>query len=484
MKIFTATLGTETNTFSNLPTGLKAFQETCLFRGGDYKGKSPIHAVPLKVWRTKALERGWMVTESLCAFAQPAGITVKITYESLRDEILADLRAALPVDAVLLSLHGAMVADGYHDCEGDLLHKIRSIVGPNVVIGAELDLHGHLTDKMMSSATVLVFFKEYPHIDAAERADDLFELVADAAQGKTRPVLSVHDCGMVGIFHTTREPMRGFVDRLSGLEGRDGILSISFVHSFPWGDVPDMGAKVLVIADGDHEKASRVARSLGEEVYGFRQEAQPLYLDIDAALERVLRTHGDKPIVIADVSDNAGGGAASDSTFLLDAMLRRGMRKATLGMLWDPVAVQLALDVDVGGRLDIRLGGKMGPASGAPLDVSARVVGVARAAFGEYGITTKASQPLGDMVALDIEGITVVANTIRGQCRSIGCFTNVGVKVEEMDLVVVKSMQHFHATFAPLAREVLYVAGPGALTPDFRRLPYRYAPRQHWPLLG
>ena len=233
MKLFTTFLGTETNTFSPIPTGHANFAETFLVRGGDHGDEPSVYSRPLAIARGRAQQRGWTVAESLATFAQPAGLTVRSVYESFRDEILDDLCAELPVDMVLLNLHGAMVADGYDDCEGDLIAQVREIVGPGVPIGVELDPHCHLSQEMVNNATALITFKEYPHIDAAERAEELFDIIASAAEGKIRPAISVFDCRMIGIYHTTREPMRSYVDRIKGLEGRDGVLSISVVHGFP-----------------------------------------------------------------------------------------------------------------------------------------------------------------------------------------------------------------------------------------------------------
>jgi len=154
-KIFTATLGTETNTFSSLPTGLRLFEETCLFRKASYGNRVPMFGLPLSVWRSRAEARGWTVIESLCAFAQPAGKTVKRVYESFRDEIIADLKAAMPVDGVFLSMHGAMVAEGYDDCESDILAAVRKVVGPTVPVGVELDLHCNIGEGTLRDATAL-----------------------------------------------------------------------------------------------------------------------------------------------------------------------------------------------------------------------------------------------------------------------------------------------------------------------------------------
>ena len=175
-------------------------------------------------WKQMCAERGWELVESLCAFAQPAGYTLRWVYEQLRDEILADLRAAMPVDMALLNLHGAMVAQGYDDCEGDLTAHVREIVGPDVPIGVELDLHCHITELLVKSANAVITYKEYPHTDMVERAVELFDVIADAAEGKTKPVNSLVDVGMIGVYHTSHPPVRAFVNRMTALEGKDGVL--------------------------------------------------------------------------------------------------------------------------------------------------------------------------------------------------------------------------------------------------------------------
>jgi microcystin degradation protein MlrC len=250
MKIFIAQLATETNTFCTFPTGRGGFEQYGIFHG-DASTRDPAHSGAfLRMMRDMMEKDGHTVVESVCAFARPAGRTVRELYEELRDEIVADLRAALPVDAVQLMLHGAMVAEGYDDCEGDLLSSLRAVVGPDVPIGVELDLHCHFTELMRTSADLIVCFKEYPHVDGEARAIELYKLLQDTVGGRIRPVTAVVDCRMVGMWHTTREPMRGFVERMQSFEGRDGVLSVSLGHGFPWADGAEGGAKLYVSTPG------------------------------------------------------------------------------------------------------------------------------------------------------------------------------------------------------------------------------------------
>ncbi|MCC9077273.1 M81 family metallopeptidase [Litorilinea aerophila] len=481
MKVFTALLGTETNTFSPFLTGYRNFEQTYLVRGGEHGDRPWSFAVPLIRWREMAQARGWTVVESLAAFAMPAGITRREVYESFRDEILRDLQAAMPVDMVLLNMHGAMVAEGYDDCEGDLTARVRAMVGPTVPIGVELDLHCHLTAQLVEQADVIITFKEYPHVDPPERAEELFTIVADAAQGKVKPHIALYDCRMIGVYHTTREPVKSFVAQMQALEGKDGVLSVSLGHGFPWGDVPDLGTRVLVVTDNQPEKGQALARTLGEQFYAMRDQVQPTYHTMDAALDQALAFAG-QPVVLADVADNAGGGAPNDSTFLLRRMLERGVGNAAIGCIWDPVAVQVALEAGEGANLDMRIGGKMGPMSGDPVDLRVRVGRIAHNATQRFGAGTS---NLGDAVALHgPNGLDIVVNSQRTQTFSPEVFTNVGIDPHQKKILVVKSMQHFYAGFAPIAAQVYYVAAPGALVPDFTLLPYQKASRNIWPLVA
>ena len=179
MRIFTCCLGTETHTGAALPTDLKAFEDTYLVRGGAHpEGKVNMFGVPLVMWRERAEARGWEVAESVCAFATPSGMVVKRVYEDLRDEILRDVEAAMPVDAVMLSLHGAMVVEGSGAAEGDLVQRIRDVVGPDVPMMAEFDLHCHLSKGLCDNLAALVIYKEYPHTDFAARAEEVWTLMA------------------------------------------------------------------------------------------------------------------------------------------------------------------------------------------------------------------------------------------------------------------------------------------------------------------
>ncbi len=485
MRVFAGGISTETNTFSPMPTGLADFD---IVRAADLdeSGQMGGFGGPFNIFRRRCQERGWDYHFSLYASAQPAGTTVRGVYESLRDEMLDALHDALPVDIVLLPLHGAMVAEGYDDCETDIATRAREIAGPGAKIGIELDLHCDLTQELIDAVDAIVIFKEYPHTDINERAEELFAIIADAAEGKTSPTMALYDCRMIGLFLTPFEPMRGFVDDMSAREAEPGVLSLSLAHCFPWADVPSCGAQMLAISDDDPALAANLAQEFGRRFFAMRHALDPPSLSLDAALDKALAADAG-PVVVADQADNAGGGAPSDSTFVLRALLERGVTDAALGMIWDPVAVTVVMSAGVGATLDLRLGGKMGPMSGDPLDLRVTVSGIIADMKQQWTQSDGAvSVDCGDAVCLHCQGIDIIVNSIRRQVFSPTVFSNFGIDPASKRLLVVKSTQHFYAGFATPevgASEIIYMAGPGAVAPRFREIPYQRADLRKYPWL-
>ena len=478
MKILIAQLATETNTFAAFPTGLGAYEEYGIFHG-DASRKAPTTSGDFLLFLRSMLEGdGHQVVESLCAFSQPAGRTVRKVYEDLRDEILRDVQAALPLDGVQLLLHGAMAAEGYDDCEGDLLARIREIVGLNVPIGVELDLHCHFTELMRRSADILICFKEYPHIDGVERAKEVYRLLVDCIEGRIRPTTAVADCRMVGLWHTTREPMMGFVRRMQACEGHDGVLSVSLGHGFPWGDLPEAGAKLWVITDNDLPKAQALADQLAKEFWDLREQTSASGTTVDEAIDQALATEGG-PVVFGDVADNPGGGAPGDSTFILRRLIERGVQHAVVGAFWDLGAIQICKDAGVGAVIDLRVGGKCGPMSGDPIDLRVTVRAVVE---GHTQSALESRAPLGTGVWVEAANdLHIVLASARSQVFGTDAFTGMGLTLADKKVVVVKSTQHFHAQFAPIAKKVVYVSTPGALTSNFASIPYKVRSLNYWP---
>jgi len=479
MRLFVASLATETNTFSPIPTTRRSFEAGAYFPAATHPNRITHSTAPLWVARQRAGRDGYTLIEGSCFWADPAGPCGQADYESVRDEILDQLRAALPVDGVLLGLHGAMVAHGYADCEGDLITRVREIVGPHVKIGVELDPHCHLTEQCVRQADVIVLFKEYPHTDYAERAEELLDILLGSIRGTLRPVMSLYDCRMIERVPTSRSPGRDFVDGMKALEGKNNVLSISLAHGFQLGDVADMGCRVLVVTDGNKSYGEALAEQLGESFRRLRGQFAAPSMTFDSVLDQALNDPEPGPYVIADPTDNAGGGSPSDNTNLLRRMISSNIQGAAFGPIWDPVAVEFCLGAGVGATLPLRFGGKAAATSGVPVDAEVEVIGVVHNGMQSFG---DAKVPIGDAVGIRLRGIEVSLLSRRSQAIGLEVFTSVGIDLQSKRIICLKSTNHFYAAYAPIARAVLYTDGGGPSPLDIRRLPYRNVERPLWPL--
>ncbi|MCY4462637.1 MAG: M81 family metallopeptidase [Albidovulum sp.] len=477
-RAFLGSIATETNTFSPLRTDLRDFKDSFFAPPGLHPSTPTLCSAIYPVARAKSGEFGWTLIEGTATWAEPGGIVNQRTWENLRDQLLDELRDALPVDIVLLGLHGAMVSQGCLDCEGELIEAVRAIAGPDAIIGVTFDPHSHLSDKRVENADLFTVFKEFPHTDFVETAEDLVNLVNRAASGGIVPMISTFDCRIIDVFPTSQEPMRSFVDALKKLEGSGRILSVSVIHGFMAGDVPDLGAKVIVITDDAKDEGDALARRLGLELFSMRGKTRPDFLSPSEAMDEAKAvTNG--PVVIADVWDNPGGGVPGDSTIILREMIRREIGNAALATIWDPIAVRTCMSAGEGAELQLRFGGKMSRAGGEPLDSKVtvrRILSEAVQSFGESVV------PLGDSVWIVVGGIDVILNTVRSQVFHPDVFSNFGIVPEEKAMLVVKSTNHFHDAFSAIASRILYVTVDGPYPSNPATNGYRNLSRNVWPL--
>lgn len=480
-RVFVAALATETNTFSPIAIDRRAFQASLYAPPGTHPDTPTLCTAVIPVGRAFCADRGWSLVEGTAAWADPAGLVARATWEGLRDEILSQLQAALPVEAVVLGLHGAMVAQGERDPEGDLLARIRAMVGAGVVIAATLDPHSHLTARRVGAADLLVAFKEFPHTDFVDRARDLWRLVGEVLDGRVRPVMAVFDCRMIDVFPTSRDPMRGFVDRLIALERDDPkVLSASVIHGFMAGDVPEMGTKVLVITDDAPAHGAALAQRLGRELYANRgKHLMPAMTPAEAVAKADAATRG--PVVIADMWDNPGGGTAGDATVILRELIAQGVAGAVVGTIWDPVAVQLCMAAGEGAEIALRFGAKSAPETGEPMDARVSVLRVAEDAEMRFGDSRVPFGPAVRIALVDAPGIEVILNTVRAQGYDPSLFTALGVNPRAARVLVVKSTNHFHAGFAPIAADILYCSAGRPYPNNPAVTPYLHARRDIWP---
>jgi len=447
-RVFVASIATETNTFSPLRTDLQDFKDSFYAPPGKHPLTPTLCSAVFPAARTAAAAYGWSLIEGTASWAEPGGLVNQQTWEMLRDQLLQELQAAMPVDIVLLGLHGAMVAQ---DCLDRVTHS-----------------------------DVITVFKEFPHTDFVDVAEQLVVLTHRTSIGEIKPHIATHDCKMIEIFPTSREPMRGFVDRMRQLEGKNGVLSVSVIHGFMAGDVPDLGTHVIVITDNQPDAGQLLAAKLGTELYSYRGKTRPEFLQPNDALTAALAASA-KPAVVADVWDNPGGGVPGDSTIILNMMLQRGLTNAALATIWDPIAVRTCISAGLDARFTLRMGGKMSAAGGEPIDCVVRVRNIVRSATQSFG---QSIVPLGDSVWIEIDGIDVILNTVRSQVFNPDIFSNLGINPALKDVLVIKSTNHFFAAFSELTASIFYAAVDGPYPNDPVTNDYKTLQRDIWPRSG
>lgn len=477
MRIYTATLVAETNSFSPFPTALSDFEALGISRTpADYERETFFTESALHIRRLGEAD-GHEVVLGPSAFADPGGPVIGSVYAALRNELVRQIDDEGPFDAVLLTLHGAMIAQGCDDCEGDLLEAVRRRIGEHAFLGAMLDPHCHLTRRMAGAADALVTMKEYPHVDGKQRLADLYGICIETLAGRARPVSVLVDCQMVGIWPTTHEPVRALVDRLRACEQAPPLLSMSFIHGFPWGDVEEGGARMLAIADGDIAAAEAAGLAMAREIGAARAHSRLETVAIGDALQHVAAARG--LVVLADVADNPGGGAPGDSTFILRALLEAGLTGIAIGLFHDGAAVERCRSAGVGGEVRLELGGRHGPVSGEPVVVQARVRGFREDHF--QLSAGGAAIPLGPSAWIETAGIHILVTRSRHQIIDPTAFAGLGLDIVGLNAVVLKSTNHFRAGFEPIATRILSVETHGALTPDFASIPYCKRSPDYWP---
>ena len=480
-KAFVAALMHETNVFSPVPTNLSSFS---IWRpSGAVEPPPERDTLAYGAFWRRELEDGLDVAPGYFATCQPSAPLSAADWAALREEMLADLRQAGSVDRVFLFLHGAQCAQGVDDVEGELLAAVRDHVGPEIPVAVLLDLHANVSSLMLEKADFVLACLEYPHTDYAARALEAYDLLERHVTKGLRPVTAAVRVPVVGAYPTTLEPMRTFVAQAREAQGRAGVLSVSACHGFWLSDVPDASATVLVITEADPAAAESLAMDLAGR---FAQAAVPSGAGLPArqavqtALQRAAETQ--RTTVIADRCDNPGGGAAGDSTFVLRELIASGADRLALAMIWDPMAVDFAHRAGVGARLGLRLGGKVGPCSGDPLDVEAEVVVVRDDARQAAFAQGEPRLSLGRTARLRIGGVDVIVNTERQQVFDPRVFTAHGVDPSRCRVVVVKSTTHFRNGFAPLAGAIIDCETPGSVTTDPTLLEYRRLPRPILPI--
>ena len=462
----------ETNTFAPHLADYEAFARAdgwpALTRGEALFEAMAGLNIPLGGYLERARAAGHELLPLCWCSAEPSGYVTRDAFERIAAIICDGIAAAGRLDGVYLDLHGAMVCEHHEDGEGELLRRVREIVGPGVPIVISLDLHVNLTEAMLEHCDAMTIYRTYPHLDMAEtgaRAFDLLEalLAGDRYHKVLRKIPFLipltSQC-------TDFEPCRSIYRLAAELSATAGVANVEFGAGFPPSDIAECGPGIVAYGQ-DADATEAAADEIYRRIVGAEAEFEFELLEADAAVARAMRITADRPVVIADAQDNPGAGGTSDTTGLLDSLLRQGARRTVMAILYDPEVVARAHDLGIGAEFDAELGARSGFAGVGPLPCRLRVEALGDGSFvftGEMNLNSHAQ--LGPMALLrivdDSADLRVVVGSSRCQCLDQAILRHVGVEPAEQGIIAVKSTVHFRADFDHIAAETLVAISPGA----------------------
>jgi len=488
-RVLTGDFNHETNTFSLVPTGVAAFEAYFAVTGEEIAARFRDVNHEQAGFFDCAAEFGWDLVPTVVASANPGGTVTAEAFERYAGLILHAARTQGPWDGVALSLHGAMVAEGYRDAEGEILRRLRTVVGGDVPIAMTLDLHANVSPDMAALADIVVSYKTYPHVDMRAAASHAGRLLQQAMQGHIRPrTLRMQPPQLEGLDggRTDAGPMPALIEKARAWEGEPGILAVSLNAGFALADTPYVGPSVTVTYDQPAEDQARaIAADMALAIWNSRDVVSNTYLTPAQAVAKAqgLRGHG-KPVIIADYADNPGAGGYGDATNLLAAMLDAKVENACFGALCDPQAASALHGHPVGAELTLPLGGKVDAAlGGGPLVLTGRVMGLfdGRHVF-EGPMYQGLSKSFGPTAVFRVDGVDILVTSHNMQILDRMNLAAFGIDPAAKSIIALKSMQHFRAAFEPLAHAVL-VCDSGALArPSRSTLPFRNVRRPIHPL--
>lgn len=491
-KVFTAGFTHESHSFSPILTDRAIFIDTNGVTHGArmldrYKGTSSEMGGVID----GADRYGWTLIPSVFADAMPSGPVTEDAYEHFVGTIISDLTAAVPVDGVQLVLHGAMVVTHIGDAEGELVRRVRAVVGDKTPIAVTFDLHGNISDDLARTANIACAYRTTPHIDQFGTAARAADILQRAMVGEIRPQISYAQRPMfdgldLGRTISGHGPMVDALALAQKLAAENPtVLDVAVLAGFEWSDKYWTGPSTLTTTDNDPESGIRICNAVMDYAWTQRHR-KTVELLAPADVMKMVQEPSDKegPLLIGDYTDCPGAAAMGDNVVLLRAMLDAKLQNATLASIADADAVKKCQEAGEGAVVSLSLGGKLDPNfSGEPLKVDAKVVCLSDGRThrtGPYYTGTPIS--FGDSCLIQVEGVSVIVATNRVQIDDQAQFRLFGVEPKDFDVVACKAVNHFRADFEPICRKLVYVEVGGIASTNFKQFNYTNVRRPIWPL--
>jgi microcystin degradation protein MlrC len=471
----------ETNTFAPTKATFEAFVHgggwPAMARGADVLQVMRGINVGLAGFVEAAEANGWELVPTIACAATPSAHVTEDAFERIMAMMIDGFASAGPIDGVYLDLHGAMVTEHLDDGEGEILARVRTLIGKDLPLVASLDLHANISAQMVEHADALIAYRTYPHVDMADTGRACAAHLAPMLKSRTRLAKAFRQLPFlipISWQCTTDQPMQAIYRRLAELQS-DVVPTLSFAPGFPAADFPDCAPSVLAYGS-TQAAADAAADAIVAAVIDRESDFDGrIYLPdegVKHAME-LARTAG-KPVVIADTQDNPGAGGDSDTTGMLRALVHNKATRAAIGVLYDPQSAMAAHAAGIGATVTLALGGKSGIPGDAPYQASFIVERLSDGKFtgtGPYYLGRK--MDMGPSAALRIDGVQVVVSSRKAQLADQAMYRYVGIEPTSQSILVNKSSVHFRADFEPIAEKLLICAAPGAMPADTASLPWK-----------
>jgi microcystin degradation protein MlrC len=485
MRVVTGAISHETSTFTPVGTTWDSYRERFGYlRGAEIFTKFRDTNTPTGGFIAGAEEFGFELIPTIYASAHPSSPTPRVIFDEILGDLVDGIRQAMPVDGVLLELHGAMVAEGIDDAEEAILAAVRDVVGPDVPILAQLDIHSNVSRGMVEMADVLIGRETYPEVDMAARGKECSEVLVRIHRDGVRPTMALHQIPMVWGMNqvTAHPPMSEAIAQLHAIEAEPGVICGSIATCFPLADIPDMGASVYIVTDNDQEQAQQAADRLGQWLFAHRYDWQ-LRMPGTAEALRTAERLDRYPIVLADRNDNTGGGSPGDSTGLLRTFVEQKLNDACVLYIVDPQAVAVCEQAGVGATISLAVGGKSSPLQGEPVQMTAQVVALSDGAFRYDGpMFAGLEASMGPSAHIVEDGVHVLLVTQREQPFDTAFARSMQLDPQQMRYIGVKSAAHFRAGFESWAGSISVVSEPSVHSMDTGHLRFHKLKRKLFPL--
>lgn len=432
-----------------------------------------------------AKEQNVKIVQGLYGSATPKGPVAKAVYESLVTELISSLKSQ-KLDAILLALHGAMVAEHFPQADEETLRRVRQAF-PDIPIVVTHDFHANISPQTLNYCTALIVYQQTPHIDTRARGQRAANILMRTLRGEIKPVQSMVKPPMVFniLYHNTFAGVLHPItqDSINLENSNPKILSASVVAGYQYADVPFMGPAVVIVADGDRNLAEREAKRLSDRLWAVRDQLKINAPNAANAVKNAMRATK-FPVALMDTGDNIGGGSAGDSTFLLSELLKQ-KADGWVVVMYDPAAVAAALKSGIGGNFDMPVGGKSDKQHGLPVRVRGRVRSFDDGEYIETAVRHGGSTfyHMGLTAVIEAEGSTLtmknylVLTNQRSSPNSIHQIVHLGIYPERQKILIAKGTIAPRAAYEPVAAEIVLVDTPGATAVNPAHFTFRLVPK-------